>query len=520
MKSRLSSFGRLLKKKRVYIPLIIVLALIGWKVFGSNASDSEILLTVEAATFVQEVGVTGKVIAAKDVDMGFESSGRVSKINVDVGSKVSAGQVLASLSNGDAAATVLQRQARVDAQAAKLAEVQKGSRQEDINIAQAEAEGAVTAYNQSIQSLVDEIKDSYAKSDDVLRSKIDQLYSNPRTVTPEIISFDNYNLRIHLNEQRVKAGEMIAAWNKSLSALSVSGYSETYIAEARANLNFMRDYLNGLTSAVAGMQPAGAMTQSTIDKYRSDISSARSTIGAAISSLASAEQSYKTALTTKQTKEQQLNLKKAGSTSEQIAAQLAELKSAQADVRSAQAALSKTVIVAPFSGTITKVDIKEGEIVSTTVNAISMISSAGYEIESFVSESDVSKVRVGQPARVTLDAYGRDVIFEATVSQVDPAETELDGVSTYKTKLQFKASDDRVRSGMTANVMIQTAEKPASVIIPQEALFLENGEKVVTVDQAGTRINKKVITGGINEKGQIEVLEGLSIGETIVIKKK
>jgi RND family efflux transporter MFP subunit len=518
MKSKMRSLLSRFQKKRYYIPTIALVMIVIWRLVSGGTDNGEEIITVEATTFVQEVAVTGKVIAAKDVVLGFENPGRVSVINVKVGDKVSQGQVLTSLSNADAYATVLQRQARVDAEVAKLAEVRIGSRQEDINIAQSEYDGAVVAYEQAKQSLIDSIKDAYAKSDDALRSRIDQLYTNPRTVTPRIIPFDDYNLQMSLDYKRLRAGEILRDWSASLSGLNTSSFDQKYIVEARENMSFMRDFLNDLSRAVSALQTSGGMSQTTVDKYINDISSARSTVSASFTTLTSAEQSYKVALTTKLTKEQQLTLKRNGSTPEQIASQQAQLRSAQADLQSAQAAFSKTVIRAPFDGTITKVEVKEGEIVSTTVEAVSMISSAGYELESFISESDVSKVKEGQPARVTLDAYGRDIIFRAVVSHVDPTETNDNGISTYKTKLQFENVDDRVRSGMTANIVIQTAETPASVIIPQEALFLEGAEKVVTVDEAGRRVNRKVITGGINTQGQIEIIDGLVVGDRVVVK--
>ncbi len=520
MKSRFGRVKALFSKKKVWIPALIILAIAGFSLSGNKSDQNETIVTVEPATFVQEVSVTGQVVAAKDANMGFEASGRVARVNAAVGDVVRAGQVLASLSNADVVATVAQRQAQASAQAARLAEVRTGSRQEDVNIAQAEYDGAITAYGQSLQSLIDDIKDAYSKADDAVRTKVDQLYSNPRTVNPEIIPFDNYQLQASLNARRLRAGEILAEWNKSLSTLAADSYSTSYLTEARANISFMRDFMNDLSTAVSSFQSSSALTQATLDKYKSDVSSARTTVNSALSSLSSAEQAYKNALTAKQTKEQQLALRKSGSTSQQIAQQQAQYQSAMADVQSAQAAVSKTLIVAPFDGVVTKIDIKVGEIVSSNVSAISLISASGFEIESFISENDISKVQVGQPARVTLDAYGRDVIFRAEVSQVDPSETVKDGVSTYKTKLQFVEEDGRIRSGMTANTVIQTAEKPAVVIIPQEALFLEGAEKVVTVVEGNSRTNRKVVTGGINTRGDIEVIEGLTVGERIVVKKK
>lgn len=507
------------KNKKVYIPvLVVILSLIF--VSKKDGTRSMEKITVQPETFVQEVLVTGKVVAAQSVDMAFETAGRVAEIRVDIGNQVKKGDILAVLSNGDVWGTVLQRQARVDEESARLQEVKRGPRAEDVNIASAEAEGADATYRQATQALVDEIKDAYAVSDDALRSKIDQLYTNPRSVNPEIISFDNYTLKRSLEDQRVRIGEMLKSWQVEADALSVNSYSSVVLDNARKNVTFMRDFLNGLSSAVSGLQSNGALTQAVIDKYRSDISSARTAVGNTMSTLTSTELAYKNAVTTRNTKNQQLQIKLVGSTQEEILAQAAKLKSAQADLQSARATYAKTIITAPFDGLVTKVDIKLGQAVTAQDNAISMISSQGYEIESFVSESDIAKVSVGQPAKVTLDAYGKEVIFKATVGEVDPVETVQDGVSTYKTKLQFLENDTRVRSGMTANITIQTAEKAGTVIVPQEALFLEGGEKTVTVEVDGKKLNKKVVTGGINTEGEIEIVSGLEVGDVVLVEKK
>ncbi len=525
MKHHIKKFFSYFKKKRVYIPAIIIVLIAGWYFWSNRSGKTEHIVTVESSTFEQEVLATGKVVASKDVNMGFDSSGRIASLTVKVGDKVQMGQTLGSLANGDVWANVAQRRAALDAENAKYAQVLRGSRPEDISIAETEADGAKATYERSLQSLVDEINDAYAKSDDAVRSKIDQLYKNARTVNPEIIPFDSgtnsYSLRLSLNDQRLRVGDMLTAWSKELSNLSSASYNDTNLANAKKNLAQMTVFLNDLTSAVSGMSANGGLSQTTIDKYRSDISSARSAISAAVSALASAEQTYKSNITAYQKAQKELDLKRSGSTQEDIVAEAAQVKSAQADVQNAEALYAKTVIRAPFAGVITKVDVKEGEIVTPSTSAISMITDSAYEIESYISESDIAKLKIGQVARVTLDAYGKDTLFEAKVTEIDPAETVVDGVSTYKIKLSFTTQDERIRSGMTANITIQTAEEAGSVVIPQEALFLEAGEKVVTVvEDGGTRVKKKVVTGGIDANGDIQVTSGLMIGEKIAVPNK
>lgn len=506
MKSSSHTFISFIKRPLFYIPAILIIGVGGFFVFsGSSSNTNEEIFSVTSGEFVQSVSVTGKVVAAQSVDLGFEQAGRVSYVRVNVGDIVKQGQVIASLSNGDLSATVAQRQAQVEAEQAKLAEVQRGARPEDIQL----AENNVA---QAKVSIVDVIRDAYTKSDDALRKDIDQLYTDPRSVRPQIINSDKYELTQSLNAQRLVVGEMLTAWSSSLSNLSPDTFSSSYILTARTNLTTMQRFLDDLSIAVSSYRE-GSLSQTTIDKYRSDISSARTSINTAVSTLNSSEASLKRY-------QDELRIKKAGSTQEEINTQIAQVKSAEAQLASARALVSKTLIVAPFEGVITKSDIKAGEIASPNTPVISIISAAQYEIESYISETDVAKVGVGQNARVTLDSYGKDLVFYAKVSEVDPAETVLDGISTYKTKLVFDQNDERIKSGMTANISIETARRANSFIIPQEALFLENGEKALTIELAdGSRKNVKVTTGSISNDGGIEILSGLNEGDKVVIKK-
>lgn len=521
----LHKIAKQIKKPLIYIPLAIVVIGVGAMAYSSNSNgNGEEVITVTPQDFVQEVAVTGKVVAAQDVQLGFETSGRISRVNVKVGDKVNIGQVLAFVSNGDYGAAVSQRQAIVESEQAKLAEIQRGSRIEDITIAQSDVDSAQTSIDQAKRNVVDQIKDAYVRSDDAVRSKIDQLYSNPRSATPEILSFDTSNVgyafKEKLNDERLRAGEMLTRWQSSTQSLTAESYTLTTLSEARTNINQMRDFLNNLSVAVSSLQPNTSLTQTTIDKYKSDISQARTNISIAATNLSSAEQSISSYQSALKKAQDQLALKKAGSTQEQINSQIAQVKSAQAQLQSAQAAYAKTLITAPFAGIVTKVDTKAGEIASPNISVISLSSASKYEMESFISETDIAKVKVAQSAKVTLDAYGKSVIFDATVTEVDPAETVLDGVSTYKAKLQFAVDDERIKSGMTANITIQTDSRTAVIVIPQQAIFLKDGEKNVKVIVASGQEDRIVKTGSINNKGDIEVISGISAGERVIVTGK
>ena len=75
----------------------------------------------------------------------------------------------------------------------------------------------------------------------------------------------------------------------------------------------------------------------------------------------------------------------------------------------------------------------------------------------FVSEIDATRIQKGNTASVTLDAYGSARAFGAHVAEVATAPTAINGVPAYEVKLSFDAPDSAIKTGMTANAIISSA---------------------------------------------------------------
>jgi multidrug efflux pump subunit AcrA (membrane-fusion protein) len=193
------------------------------------------------------------------------------------------------------------------------------------------------------------------------------------------------------------------------------------------------------------------------------------------------------------------------------------IANATAAVQSIKVEIGERTIRAPFSGVVTAVEAKVGAIASPGEVAVSLQSDDTLQIESFVPEVNIAQISVGDKARVTLDAYGEDASFEAAVVSIDPAETIRDGVSTYRAVLQFSARDERIKSGMTANVTITTDEREAIVSIPRGAVLERDGVKYVQVRTGEATEEREVTTGKISSLGNIEIVSGLSEGDIIVL---
>ena len=288
----------------------------------------------------------------------------------------------------------------------------------------------------------------------------------------------------------------------------------TLTSTETTNLNTEKSNVNAEIINISGKQQAILVQKSA---NQSAVSSAEAQVNSAKNSLATASV--------------ELALLKAGSSQEQIAAQEAQVKQAEANIlvqkakvkqaeanmQNIQAQLVKTILHSPISGVITRQDAKIGEIASAGVSIISIISDKQFEIESNIPEADIIKIKIGNEAKLTLDAYGDDLVFTARIISINPAETFVEGVPTYKTTLQFIEEDGRIKSGMTANMDILTEQREKVIAIPQRAVFTKEGKKLVRVlDNRGGISEREVKTGIRGSSGKVEILEGLAEGEKVV----
>lgn len=473
---------------------------------------------VERTNLTQEVNVTGKVRPASKVDLAFESTGKVSGVYVEVGDKVYAGQRLANLNSAQYQAQYSQAVASLDAEKSRLEELKSGTRPEEIAVQESKVRNVEESLVDSQSNLINYLKDSYTKSDDAVRSRVDQFIINSRTSNPQLTFNSSYKLQIET--ERVFIESALQDWSSSIfdAVISINELDNQYDL-ARNNLSRISSFLDIVASAVNGLTVNSSLTQATIDAYKADINTARTNINTAIVNLTSAREKMRNAESTLMIAQQELTLKLSGATPEQIITQEAKVKSAEANVNNYGALIGKTIIYSPINGIVTKKEINVGEIIQTNMPAISVISTSQYEIETNIPESDISKVSIGDKARVTLDAYEDDTLFDSTVTMVDPAETVIEGVSAYLTTLQFDKKDERIRSGMTANIDIMTDMRENVLSVSYRSLMTEGGTFVEVLNDNNELEKRAVETGMRSSDGRIEIISGLKEGEKVVTSK-
>ncbi|MFH0988268.1 MAG: HlyD family secretion protein, partial [Parcubacteria group bacterium] len=134
-----------------------------------------------------------------------------------------------------------------------------------------------------------------------------------------------------------------------------------------------------------------------------------------------------------------------------------------------------------------------------------------------LAEVDIANIKIGNTANVTLDAFGPDRKFSASVVQVNPAETVVEGLPTYKITLMFSQQYSDIKSGLTANLDILTAQKSQVLVVPQRAVIAQDGKKFVQLlNTDNTSTQTEITTGLRGVDGNVEIVNGLIEGQKIV----
>lgn len=506
-------------KSHPYWGALIILAAAATAYFGFFSGKNAKPQTVEVmrGNVVQEVSVTGKVVPLTDVELSFEKSGRVSKIYVKVGDRVKEGDLLLELDNSELLAQLRQAEASVSAEEARLAELRRGSRQEDIEVKKAElakAEQDLTNYYLNAPTI---IQDAYNKANDAVRNQVSELFTGDKELNPRLsFSVSSAQKEIDANNQRLAASGTLNSWKTNLDKLSLSSPAEAMdegLSQAKNSLLSIRSFLDTLMDATVN---STSLSEALRDTYIASITVARTNVNSAITSVTGQEQAISSQKLVVKRIQNELALKLAGASPEEIAAQEAKLEQARANVGLYRAQIAKTRAYSPIAGTVTKQDAKIGQIVAANSPLVTILSQNRLEVEAYLPEADVAKVKIGNPVKITLDAYGEDITFEGKVVTIDPAETVIEGVSTYKTTIHFLSEDKRIKPGMTANTDILTEKHEGVLYIPQRSVATRNGKKYVQVYRDGAIEEKAIETGLRGSDGSVEVISGLNEGEKII----
>ena len=431
-------------KPVLYWAVAIGVVLIGGIfLFSRNGGGERETLIVKLGEFVQEVSVSGKVVATQEVDLAFSETGRISSIRVKVGDRVSRGELLASQ-----ASEILTS----DLRAAEI-ELEEARKENDTLVQ--------SAYRKLLSSNLSAVPDSsnYTASPPTVTG----LYTGPEGV---------YKILVDRKKSGINKRELRTFGLERTDPVEILNNDPTVLGTFGLFISF----------------------PDSLDLYDDTVW-------------------YVTVPNTKNSS----YLVNKNAYDEALRARDKAIANAESKVASIRTSIDQRVLRAPFAGVVTAVPGNVGGIAAANQIILSLISADTLQIESYVPEINLSLMRVGAKATVTLDAYGEGVSFEAAVISIDPAETVRDGVSTYRAVFEFLKRDERVLSGMTANIVVLADRREGVISVPQGVVESRDGKKFVRTLVGEEVVEREVTLGQVSSLGSVEILSGLSPGDIVIL---
>ena len=180
-----------------------------------------------------------------------------------------------------------------------------------------------------------------------------------------------------------------------------------------------------------------------------------------------------------------------------------------------------SVVRAPVAGTIVALPAQLGMTVSQAVPLARITGGSGLDIRVYVAERFISRISLGQPVEITLDAWPGEV-FSGQVTEISP--TVDPSSRTMEVRITVDNAGSRLKSGMFAKVRIITEQKSNIVKIPASAMVSRFGENYVFMakpdpaNPAEFIVQKRIVVPGITIDGVMEIQQGINPGEDVVVR--
>jgi HlyD family secretion protein len=194
----------------------------------------------------------------------------------------------------------------------------------------------------------------------------------------------------------------------------------------------------------------------------------------------------------------------------------AEITAAEARVEAAQAARNLARVISPFPGTVTESYTLPGDQVAAGETAFRIDNLSSLLVDVKVSEVDINNVSIGQPVALTFDAIlGRE--YHGEVVEVTQAGTVEEGVVNFTVTVELTDADAAVKPGMTAAVNIVVEELQDVLLVPNRAVRLVDGERVVYVLEDGQSVKKEIRLGSSSDTMSIVAGGDVQEGDVVIL---
>ena len=400
----------------------------------------------------------------------------------------------------------------------------------------------------------EDIKNVFSVKNYYYKSEVERLYDTSVEAIPQMNSSISLARSNPSSENLKKTADDLAKFlDKTFLTLTncftalentivSSSFPQTSLDAFKANINTSKSQVN---SSIASSQSSYFAYTTAVLNNETSVLSAKDNLRKAEASLSDAISNAQNAFSLAKVNGQQqissaeARLDSASKNYEVVKLQLAKLKTpaknddlklAQAQVDQASANLQliekqieDNIIKAPINGKVVKINYEVGEQVSGAQAVISLLTENNYEIEALISESDISKIKIGNEARVTFDAFGDENPVNGKVYFIEPAATSISDVIYYKVKVNFPENElsDKglvIKSGMTSNIDITTNFKSNVLAVPARAVLTRSDNTRYIRVLNGKNVSELDVQTGISgDQAMLEISsDELKEGDLIV----
>jgi|GEM_PF-1108828 len=189
------------------------------------------------------------------------------------------------------------------------------------------------------------------------------------------------------------------------------------------------------------------------------------------------------------------------------------------DVELKDMAIKKTYLSTPIKGIVTTAPTSQTGAYPIATDYFEIVDPETEYISALVSQQDVIKLKVGQKTKITLDSY-RESPFEGTISYVSYSPVDTTN-NKYEVRISYKRDTAKYNYhlGMTSEVEVLLSEKNNALVVPRQYITSDNGKRYVNLINTKMVEKKEVLTGMENYE-DIEILSGVSVGDTLSYVKQ
>lgn len=547
-------------KRRIYSSILVTVVVLGALLLvgclpgrqraALSATDlaEDDIATAFVGSLASEVSASGQLEAQQEATLALGTSGRVSKIHIDAGDRVQAGDVLVQLEIDDLQRAVTAAEQDLNIQIANLAQLTQDPQEKDVIAAQRAVENAQAQLADLIAGPTEEelasvqaaVTSAQAQLDDLqagasekelaqaqaqlvsAQAALRAAHARSAAQKEQLVVAQNDIDNAQLAKDAARDQYNLLVWNDWRAGESWAPYSPAGKAVKKAEANYQAALANytltqfqindsALRQAQYQVSQAEYALAALTDDKTASVAAAHAQLKRAEANLAALieEKTVPIAAARAQLAQAQANLTNLldGPSEEQITIAKAQVEQARISLEEAQANLKNASLVAPFDGLITDVYLAQGELVSGP--AAELVDTSNLQVVLDVDEIDVGHIRLGQPAIVTLEPWP-DRELQGKVVSISPEAKVTGQIVTFEVHLSFDAQDLPVLTGMTANAELTTVEQENVLLVPNRAIIADRDTGAYYVNRVnGESLERVEVTIGVRDARYTEIISGL-----------